>query len=204
MARPKTIDDVDILNAAREVFIEAGALGSTREIARRLGVSEATLFKRYPTKMELFLAAMEPPAPDTDQLLAKARAQKDTRKALHVIGRLTLAYFRTAIPRMLPLVTHPGIGIDDLMRRFGESPASGLNRAIALYLAEQRDQGAINAPQPPAVAGLLVAAMHSVALFELMGMHDGAIPNSAVRGMIDTIWHGIAPEPVSTTRRRSA
>jgi len=204
MARPKTIHDDAILSAAREVFIDAGAQGSTREIARRLGVSEATLFKRYPTKVALFLAAMAPPVPDTARLLAKARAQKDTRKALHLIGRLTLAYFRTSIPRMLPLITHPAIGIEELSQRFGESPASALNDAISVYLVEQRDQGAISTAQPRAAAGLIVAAMHSVVLFELMGLHDGVIPDAAVRAMIDTLWHGIAPKPAPAVRRQPA
>jgi AcrR family transcriptional regulator len=193
LARPKTIEDADILRAAREVFIEGGALGSTREIARRMGVSEATLFKRFPTKTALFLAAMAPPPADTMNLLIKARAQKDTRKALQIIGELTLEYFRSAIPRMLPLITHPAIGIDELLQRFGESPASALNNAIAQYVAEQHDKGAIFAPKPMAVSGLIVATMHSVVLFELMGLHEGEIPHIAVNAMLDTLWRGIAP-----------
>ena len=43
MARPKTIEDADILHAAREVFIEGGALGSTREIARRMGTTQSAV-----------------------------------------------------------------------------------------------------------------------------------------------------------------
>ena len=202
MARPKTIADADILRAAREVFIEGGALGSTREIARRIGVSEGTLFKRYPTKTALFLAAMAPPSADTATLLTKARAQKNVRKGLRVLGDGTLAYFRASIPRMLPLITHPAIGIDELLNRFGESPASALSSAIAEYIAEQHDNGAIHAPQPLAVAGLIVATMHSVVLFELMGLHEGAIPGIAVTAMLDTLWFGIAPQPRSPAAKR--
>ncbi len=195
MARPKTIEDADILRAAREVFIEGGALGSTREIARRIGISEATLFKRFPTKTALFLAAMAPPPADTTNLLTRARAQKDVRKALQIIGELTLEYFRAAIPRMLPLITHPAIGIDEFLQRFGESPASALNNAIAQYIAEQHDKGTLHAPKAMAVSGLIVATMHSVVLFELMGLHEGEIPHIAVRAMLDTLWRGIAPNP---------
>ena len=202
MARPKTIEDADILRAAREVFIEGGALGSTREIARRMGVSEATLFKRFPTKTALFLAAMAPPPADTELLLARARAQKDTRKALQIIGELTLEYFRTAIPRMLPLITHPAIGIDELLRRFGESPASALSKAITTYVAEQHTAGAIFAPKPMAVAGLIVATMHSIVLFELMGLHEGEIPHIAVRAMLNTLWRGIAPSASANRLRK--
>jgi AcrR family transcriptional regulator len=203
MARPKTISDADILRTAREVFIEGGALGSTREIAKRMNVSEATLFKRYPTKAALFLAAMAPPPVDVAPMLERARAQTDTRKALRMIGEFALHYFRGAIPRMLPLITHPAIDVDDLQRRFGESPAAVLSSAIAEYVAERHRAGALNAPKPIAVAGVIVATMHSVVVFELLGLHDGTIPRAAVNAMLDTLWTGIAPTAVSESRKRT-
>ncbi len=193
MARPKTIADRDILRVAREVFVAAGAQGSTREIARRLNIAEASLFKRYPTKVALFLAAMTPPTPDTAALLAQARAEPDTREALHVIGALVLQYFRQAIPQMLPLITHPGIGLEQLLRQFGESPATSFHEAIGTFLSERRQQGDIAAGEPTAAAGLIVAALHSVALFELTGIHGGAVPHAVLRAMLDSLWHGLHP-----------
>lgn len=61
MARPKTIADADLLEAARAVFVQKGMGASTRAIARRAGVSEGVLFQRYATKQELFFAAMALP-----------------------------------------------------------------------------------------------------------------------------------------------
>ena len=211
MARPRTIDEADILRSAREVFMEQGARGSTREIARRLGVSEATLFKRYPTKVDLFLAAMTPPLPDTEAMLKRARARKDTRRALHLVGTFALDYFRTAIPQMLPLITHPGVGIESLLRAFGESPATSFHVAVAEFLAERRGEGGLATPEPLAAAGLIVSAMHSVALFEVTGLHGGAVPARVVQAMLDALWLGLAPPtpptpptPTSTRKRRSA
>ena len=54
MARPRTISDQQIVDAAREVFLEQGFSATTAEIARRAGVSEGTLFKRFSTKEDLF------------------------------------------------------------------------------------------------------------------------------------------------------
>ncbi len=45
-----------ILAAAAEVFAERGLEASTAEIARRAGVGEATLFRRFPTKDDLIVA----------------------------------------------------------------------------------------------------------------------------------------------------
>ena len=193
MARPKTIEDSEILRVARDVFVAAGAQGSTREIARRLNIAEASLFKRYPTKVALFLAAMTPPTPDTTALLAAARAEPDMQKALHVIGTFTLQYFRQAIPQMLPLITHPGIGLEQLLREFGESPATSFHAAIGALLSERQQQGDIAPGEPLATAGLIVAALHSVALFELTGIHGGAVPDAVLRAMLDALWHGLRP-----------
>ncbi len=193
MARPRTIEDGDILRTAREVFIVDGAQGSTREIARRLNISEASLFKRYPTKVALFLAAMAPPTPDTEGLLALARVEPDTHKALQVIGLMTMRYFREAIPRMLPLITHPGIGLEALLGQFGESPATTFHLAIATFLGERQRQGELAPVEPRVGAALIVAALHSVALFELTGMHGGAVSDSMLRAMLDALWHGLAP-----------
>lgn len=55
MARSRSITDEQILEAARAVFLEDGFSASTLEIARRAGISEASIFKRFSTKENLFL-----------------------------------------------------------------------------------------------------------------------------------------------------
>jgi AcrR family transcriptional regulator len=201
LARKRTIDNDALLKTAREVFLEGGAFGSTREIARRARISEATLFKRYPTKTALFLAAMAPPHADIDSMMAQVHAQTDLRKALHALAHQVLGYFRMAIPRMLPLITHPAIGLDAMLQQFGVSPADKLTEAIAAYLTEQKKCGALVAENPYAAAALINASLHSLALFELMGIHGGEVPAAAVRNMMDALWHGL--EPKKTGRRKA-
>jgi len=53
---PVTEKQKAIIRAAVELFSEKGyAATSTREIARRAGVAEGTIFKQYPTKKDLML-----------------------------------------------------------------------------------------------------------------------------------------------------
>jgi AcrR family transcriptional regulator len=47
-----------ILAAASDVFAERGLDASTAEIARRAGVGEATLFRRFPSKHDLIVAIL--------------------------------------------------------------------------------------------------------------------------------------------------
>ena len=56
--RPRKISDEDILDVARECLLEQGVNVSTQVIAKRLGVSQATLFKRFGTKVKLLQMAL--------------------------------------------------------------------------------------------------------------------------------------------------
>ena len=202
MGRPKTIEDDALLKIAREVFLESGAYGSTKDIAARAGISEAALFKRFPTKAVLFLKAMAPPPADTDYIFKQVRAEKDPKKALRVLARQMLAYYRTAIPRVVHLITHPAIGLDALPAHLGGAGVM-LDAAVAEYLREENARGRIKAPDPRAAAGLLVATLHSVVMFELMGVHGGAIPPEAIDAMLDALWGGLKPQKKSQAKRKT-
>ena len=60
MGRRQTIQDSDILQAARQVFLSRGVHATTLDVAKRASISEASVFKRFKTKSALFCAAMRP------------------------------------------------------------------------------------------------------------------------------------------------
>ena len=101
MGRKKVIDDETLLEHARAVFLERGAFGSTRDIAERAGISEAAIFKRYPTKVGLFLAALMPQQEDVSSVIASE--VDDTREALVQTGYRLLKHFRKIIPTVMHL-----------------------------------------------------------------------------------------------------
>jgi AcrR family transcriptional regulator len=204
MGRPRTISNEDMLTAAREVFLKHGVFGSTKEIARRAGISEAALFKRFSTKAQLFMAAMAPPTPGIDAIVARAAAMKSAREALHALSEAVLDYFRTAIPTILPLVSHPTFVAAELPRNFETSAATSLLRAVAIYLGNENARGRLRVKDPPAAAAVLVAALHSIALFEIMGFHGGTMPKAGVRSLIDALWHGLEPHAVIPRRSRKS
>jgi AcrR family transcriptional regulator len=193
-----------MLAAARDVFLKHGVFGSTKEIAKVAGVSEAALFKRYSTKAQLFMAAMAPPSPGIDAIVARAAATRSARQGLHALSLEVLDYFRIAIPMVLPLVSHPTFAASDATRNFDSSPALDLVRAIAEHLRAERARERLKVEDPRAAAALLVAALHSIALFEIMGFHDGAMPKAGVRTLVDALWHGLEPGgPISKRGSRS-
>ena len=103
MGRNKTIPDTGLLEIARRVFVEKGLGASTKEIARRTGVSEGVIFQRFNTKEDLFFAAMIPPPADLNRLFHHPRSKG--RALLEKIVLSMLDYFRSTPSRF-----HPGGG----------------------------------------------------------------------------------------------
>ena len=55
--RPKKISDLEILQVVRQCLVDQGATVSTQYIADQVGVSQATLFKRFGSKSNLLQMA---------------------------------------------------------------------------------------------------------------------------------------------------
>ncbi|WP_448205688.1 TetR/AcrR family transcriptional regulator [Azospirillum sp. sgz302134] len=193
MGRKRVIDDTALLAHARAVFLERGAFGTTKDIAQRAGVSEAVIFQRFPTKAALFLAAMLPPDVDADAIVASKIA--DTRAALVETGRRLLAHYRTIIPTAVHLMTNPAISMAEVATHFGEDPNSRIVSALAGFLKERTEQGLLRVENPMASASLLIAAIHSLALFEMMEFHQGDDLTHAVPLFVDALWSGLVPGP---------
>lgn len=190
-----------MLAAAREVFLKHGVAGSTREIAQKAGISEAALFKRFSTKAQLFMAAMAPPAPAVDGIIAKAANTKTARAGLELVAEGVLDYFRAAIPMILPLVAHPTFGAKELPHNFDTSPATVILTSVSAYLAKENERSRLHTDDPYATSATLVAALHSIALFELMGFHGGTLPKAGVRMLVGALWDGLEPKKAARKAR---
>ena len=200
MGRPKLIQDDELLAVAREVFIEKGIAASTREIARRAGISEAVIYQRYPTKADLFFAAMVPPALNVEDLLAARADCLGVLEHLEEIALGMLEYFRELVPILLPLTTHPSFDFEKFVQRHPDSPLSGLRSGLMEYLEAQRKLGTIVAENVGPAALTLFAAVHSLAIFERLGVHGGGFDEAIVRAMVRSLWTGLAPTDARTAR----
>lgn len=99
--RPRSAEaDASILAAAVEIFAETGLDGLTVEgVAARAGVGKATIYRRYPGKVELVVAATRhftqvgEPAPDTGSTAGDLRVLVDG-----LIAMLTTSPLGRALP----------------------------------------------------------------------------------------------------------
>lgn len=193
MARRRSISDETLLSAARAEFALRGADASTRAIAKRAGVSEAVLFQRFKTKAGLFFAAMAPRPPDLDRIFAAAARAGRPERALAAIAAGILDYFRSMFEVTLPLMSHPDFQPSVLAVGNGHSPERVLHEALARHF---RSAGAARRMRPAdadAAAMFLIAALHSLALYERIGLHEPRDAGTAIRRMISVLWRGLAP-----------
>ena len=195
MPRPRRIDDATLLAAAREVFVEQGPGATTREVARRAGVSEGLLFQRYKTKADLFFAALAPPAADPGSVLPSGEAAVGDRLALEEAALRMLAYFRETMPLLLPLVNHPAFDPERFFHHTAPASLQAWIDALVRFLDAQR------APESKptdarGAATLLTSALFGVALIDTAGIHGVPLSDDAIRSMVRALWDGIAGSSV--------
>jgi AcrR family transcriptional regulator len=83
----------DLLAAAQRVFAARGLHGTpTTEIARAAGISQAYLFRLFPTKLELFVACVERCFEHTAEVFAQAAADARARGDEDVLLAMGEAY----------------------------------------------------------------------------------------------------------------
>lgn len=128
-----------LLDAAAEVMERLGmANATTKEIARASGYSEATLYKHFADKSELFLEVMRhrfPPFVGELAALPERVGRGGVRDTLIVIVLGAVPFFRHGVPMLGSLFAEPA-----LLRRHREGLTAhgagplNVNRAVAAYL----------------------------------------------------------------------
>lgn len=194
MGRSRTITNKQILEAARQVFLAEGFGASTIEIARRAGVSEGSIFKRFSTKEDLFFAAMgEVNTPQWVRSLETLPGQGDIRENLIAISFRMIEFLSEAVPQVVMLHSRGILPPDrpDL----NESPLAHNLRALTAFFEEEIKLGRIRACNPEAPARFLLGALTSQVLMKQANAAKGGvvIDPAHIEELVDSLWCGIAP-----------
>ena len=202
MGRPRLIETQEILEAARNTFLEEGVGATTGAIARRAGISEATIFKRFGTKADLFFAAMGFAEFDARQTIADLRGEASADRELETISLRFLEYLNQMVPVLTRLLAHPGFDAAELAERFPEMPARTLVEAVAEYVASEQGEGRIGSCDPHAVAVAIFGILHNFALLEHIGLlpRNDRSRRTLVRSFTDVLWNGIKPQETRSDR----
>lgn len=189
MARPPSISNAQILDAARAVFLAHGfANASTVEIARRARVSEGSIFNRFPTKEALFEAAMDEAIPPA-LTLARYVGKGDLRANLVRITVESIEFLRQLLPT--------------LMLRWSERERAdgsiSCNRpkqilhAVTDFFRAEAELGRVKG-DPRIAARMFMGAVWNYCFLQTVAGDRSISVAAYARGLVDGLWHGIAPE----------
>lgn len=190
-----------ILDAAAHVLRTHGlARATTKEIAGQAGYSEATLYKHFEGKSELFLAVLhERTEGDLVALLAALpnRVGHDSLRAtLAEVATAAIAFYGQSFPMAASLFSEPTLlaAHRDAVTRRGAGPEQA-NVMLADHLRAERQHGRVRPDvDPDAAAGaLLGACMQRAFLRHFAG--DAADPDADSRfaaELADTLLGGVS------------
>ncbi|NLY92830.1 MAG: TetR/AcrR family transcriptional regulator [Myxococcales bacterium] len=164
MARPKSIDDETLLESVRATFLELGPSVSTQELAKRAGVSEGTLFKRFGSKLELFQEAMRVPRVEDQPWLeamldraGKGDLEEHIRELALGLGR----YIDESLPAMQTIHRHGGLSSEQIRELCGENGPSQLAMPARFreYFQREMELGRMRQANPETLADMFIGAV---------------------------------------------
>lgn len=199
MGRHRTIDDTELLTIARRVFAAQGHAATTRDVARAAGISQSVLYQRFPSKDDLFFAAMLPDPPDLPTLLGVLDEWvSDGDAHLRGVAGRILAYFEQSMPVVLHLVTHPSFSAATVADLHERVLVPDLIAGLAARMRELAQRGLVAPVDATTAAETLISALHSLAMFAVIREPGIQVfPRERLDQVMDVLWHGFGPRAVS-------
>jgi len=195
MARPVTISDEQILEAARIVFVRNGINATTKDIARQAGVGEGSLFRRFPTKEALFTAAiLNPPPPAWVRELDTLVGRGDLRVNLIHIARGIIQFAQEGLPLVMVAwarKAEPACSFANSVEPSGVRD----RRHVANFLKQEIERDRLRPCNAEAVARMVFGACLNLVMDRLTLGQSLSLPEvqTFTEELVAAIWNGIAP-----------
>ncbi len=196
MTRPITITDEQILDAARAVFLKEGFGAQTAKIARRAGISEGTIFKRFQTKEGLFLAALDIASPPAwHELSEELVGVGDVKENMALVAGGILLFMLETMPRVFALMGHPTVKGDHNF--MGELHRRDV-QVLSTYLGREIELGRLCRCDSETLTHVILGAVVDYTMRTMTKQIQITVPDAPqafAQGVIGLLWNGIAPKP---------
>jgi len=204
-----------IVQAAIALFARKGFEGTTtKEIALATGVSEALIFRHFPTKQDLYSAIIDHKMRECHHLLLEevreAMAHRDDRAFFVRLAEEILRMYRED-PEFIRLMLFSALEGHELSRMVYERHVAGMFEELVAYIARRVRERAFRAVDPRVAARAFVGMVaHHALVRELFDPSERLLKlddRAAARSFAAIFLDGVARRPKSdraTTRRNRA
>jgi len=198
MGRPPRISRTQILDSARLAFTDRGFAATTlADIASDLAVTPAAILRHFPSKQELFNAAMSArdiAVPPFIEDLARADASADPRVVLRRFAEQFIPFIsmilRSAIAVQMHLAARQTTLVVPFDTHAEETPPRRVLAVLSGYFRRAMDARTIRRRDPRALALLFLGQLQSyVFLHQILAVTPGYPLDAYLDAMID-LWTG--------------
>jgi AcrR family transcriptional regulator len=192
--RPQKTSDSKMLETTLRCILKHGISVSTQVIANELGVSQATLFKRFGTKEALVHKALLQPISEHSIFiyLAKSPTKESVVTQLQSMSMALLHFFEDMLPCIM-MLRSGGCDLPQIMK--GEdTPPILMRRLLTKWVEALQEENRIRQISAEAFALALFGAIQHRAMRRHI-LHDQTMTNSDeefVVRVVDLFWHGIS------------
>jgi AcrR family transcriptional regulator len=182
--RPASRRD-QILDAAMQCFASSGFRGTTtREIASRVGITEAALYRHFASKEALYAAiiARKIDAPDLTAHLDAAAAAGDDRAVLGGLAR-TLIERAEADPAFLRILLFTALEGHSLSEPFFVARVLRVREFLTGYIARRVRDGAYRALDPVLAARAFLGMVSDYMNVRVVFRQQAAYPQSSAEAV---------------------
>lgn len=185
-----------ILQAATDLFSEVGFSGtSTRDIARTAAVNDATVYRHFSSKKDLFAAVLETELRKLSvraDLLMHVTNAEDFQSALRIIFELLIEAL-AGQPRLLRLLQFSVLEFGDIMQPLYHKYLGELLDGAAAYLESSQERRPFLSGDPRAmVAAFATTVVGMQTLYPLFGGEQlPGLPTGDSAEECSKLWHAV-------------
>jgi AcrR family transcriptional regulator len=201
---PAAARKAGIIRSAAEIFGEKGFSGTkTREIAARAGVSEALIFKHFPSKEDLYAAILAEKSP-LPGLLERIKASAEQRKDVEVFTMIAETIVGGAPDQnLMRLILFSALESHELSDMFFQNHIRHFYDVLASYIEQRIEDGAFQ-PVPPLVAarafmGMLIYHRLLTVLFRAPLSQE---PKDIVHTFVTVFMDGLTRQSTQAKKRK--
>lgn len=199
-----------LMSVAVRLFSRKGFRGTTtKEIALASGVTEAMIFRHFPTKEDLYRAildhkASEEPVEEFLKELGEFTERRDDEGLFIAIATKILNHAERD-PDFMRLMFYSALEGHELARSFREKQFKPLNDFVAAYVARRQAEGAFRKINPTvAVRSFIGMAVHHWLFTRLLEFHAVDITDREAAKLLTNIFlNGLRREASPSGRARA-